>query len=207
MDYQGNSHKAREHGRKIVEKPKQEKIVTGVVVEKKPGFGHKLKSLFFGGGFKGTLQFVAADVLLPAVRNLFVDTVEAGARRAVYGESASARRRGLGPQYGSRIQYNSPLHRERNPAYLPDQPSRLKPIRRDTNDFILSTREEAEHILERLLDIVSQYEVASLADLYDLAGLPSSPVDNKWGWSYLNNAEIRQVREGYLLDLPPTEEI
>ena len=73
--------------------------------------------------------------------------------------------------------------------------------------MILASREEAELVLERLLDIISKYEVASLADLYDLTGLPSSHVDNKWGWTYLNNTEIRQVRDGYLLDLPPLEEI
>ena len=44
-------------------------------------------------------------------------------------------------------------------------------------------------------------------DLYDLTGLPSAHVDNKWGWTYLTNTEIRQIRDGYLLDLPPMEEI
>ena len=110
--------------------------------------------------------------------------------------------------YGSRVQYNSPVRRDR--AYLPDQaPARPlgRQVRRETNDLVLTSREEAELVLERLTDIIDKYGVASLADLYDLTGLPTSHVDNKWGWTYLNNTEIRQVRDGYLLDLPPVEEI
>jgi hypothetical protein len=62
-------------------------------------------------------------------------------------------------------------------------------------------------VLERLSDIIEQYAVASLADLHELAGIPTTHVDNKWGWESLRFAEIRQIREGYLLDLPPAEAI
>jgi len=62
-------------------------------------------------------------------------------------------------------------------------------------------------VVERLIDILDKYEVVSLADLYDLLGLPTSPIDNKWGWTVLKQVEIRQTREGYLIELPPLEEI
>lgn len=202
MEYTGNAHKQRD-SQTTPPKEKVQPVVTGEVIVKKKSWGEKFKGIFFGGDAKNALRYIAADVFLPTVRNLLVDATTKGVERMVYGDSPSQRRRPT--TYGARIQYNAPIQRDR--AYLPDQPRSLRPVRKDTNDLVLASREEAELVLERLIDIVDKYRVASLADLYDLVGLPSSHVDNKWGWTYLNNTEIRQVRDGYLLDLPPTEEI
>lgn len=206
MDYQGNTNrgKAGDLGEKKVEK-----VVTGTVVKKQKTFGGKFKEIFFGGDFRTAMKYIAADVLLPSIRNLMVDATTKGVERIVYGETSQQRRRlwGGGGGYHSRIQYNNPVRRDR--AYLPDQPPSggFKTVRKTTDDLVLATREEAETVLEHLIDVLDKYGVASLADLYDLTGLPSSHIDNKWGWTFLNNTEIRQVRDGYLLDLPPVEEI
>jgi hypothetical protein len=203
LDYKGNSHKMREGASSRETKPVIEKVVTGEVVVAKRSFGQKFKGVFFGGEFKNAGRYVIAEVLLPALRNLMVDTTTKGVERMVYGERTHMRRP---TQYSSRTSYSNPMMRRDRP-YLPDQAPIARQVRRDTNDLILASRDEATLVLERLIDIVDKYNVASLADLYDLVGLPSSPVDNKWGWTYLNATEIRQVRDGYLLDLPPAEEI
>lgn len=209
MDYQGNSNKAKAK-KAPAEKAKVEKVVTGEVVEKKKTLGQKFKAVFFGGEFKGAAQYITADVLLPAARNLLVDMTTKGIERMVYGESAMTRPRR--PEYRSRVSYHNagrtPIGPGPGRVSLPDQPPHpYKQNRREANDLVLSSREEAELVLERLIDIVDKYEVASLADLYDLVGLPTSHVDNTWGWSYLTTAEVRQVRDGYLLDLPTMEPI
>lgn len=72
---------------------------------------------------------------------------------------------------------------------------------------MLVSRDEAELVIERLSDILENYDVASVADLYDLVGLPTTYIDNKWGWTNLAYANVRQVREGYLIDLPQAEPI
>jgi hypothetical protein len=91
---------------------------------------------------------------------------------------------------------------------LPDQPPYAPPRRRqDVGEIILISRDEAELVIERLTDIIDKYEVASVADLHDLVGLPTTYVDNKWGWSVLNSVGVRQIREGFLIDLPPVEPI
>jgi len=58
-----------------------------------------------------------------------------------------------------------------------------------------------------MIEIIDQYDFASVADYYDLLGLETTPIDNKWGWTYLNNVQVRQVRQGYVIDLPPAEEL
>lgn len=183
-----------------------EQVTTGAVVVKKPSLGQKLKTVFFGGDSKSAARYIAGDVVLPAVRSLIVDAVTKGAERLVWGEGARTMRRPSGYDYRSRVQYNSPLVRQdpRMPR-LPDQGPRVG--RREPSDLVLASREEAELVLERLIDILDKYETVSMADLFDLTGLPSSHVDNKWGWTNLNTTEVRQVREGFLLSLPPAEEI
>lgn len=208
MDYQGNTDKSKLGAQPKPEK-NVEKVITGEVITREPSFGKKFKGVFFGGEFKNSMKYIAADVLLPAFRNLIVDATTKGMERIVFGESSYHRRR---PEFRSRVQYNSPVMRQlrdpRERAYLPDQPPYpYRTARREAHEVILSSREEAEKVLEALIDIVEKYEVASLADLLELCGQPSAHTDNKWGWAYLHNAEIRQIRDGYLLELPTMEPI
>lgn len=206
-DYQSNSNKKKAEKAQLPEK-KIEKVVTGEVVTRKKSLMQRFKSVFFGGDFKAAAAFVAADVLRPALRNMMADAGKGAIDRVVYGESAYQRRRVQ--EMRPRVQYNNPISRAardpREVVYLPDQPPHpYRQNRHEANEIILASREEAELVLERLIDIVDKYDVASLADLYDLVGLPSTHVDNKWGWSFLNNATVTQIREGYLLELPQLE--
>lgn len=206
-DYSGNSKKSKEQANPSPEK-KVERVVVGEVVVKKKNIGRKLKDLFIEADFKTVVRYVAYEVLLPAARNMIVDASTKGVERMMYGESA-IRRRNYGSGVGPRITYNNPINRGYRDAptrYAPQLPAgpRSGPSR---EEFILSSREEGELVLERMSDIIDTYEVVSMADFKDLVGIPTTHVDNKWGWVHLGNATVVQIREGYLIDLPPAEPI
>ena len=211
MDYQGNADKNKEKDKK----PEKniEKVVTGEVIQKPVTIGRKFKNIFLGGDLKASARYVTADVLLPALRDLLVDVITNGARRMVYGESMYRRRITENRPRVSYSSYSNPISptyrmtEPRDRARLPDQPHPARQVRREYDTIILAQRADAETVVERLIDIIDKYEVASLADLYDLLGQPSAHVDNKWGWTYLSNVEVRQVRDGYMIDLPPLEAI
>ena len=207
MDYQGNPNKSRDE-----KKPDKqiEKVVTGEVIQKPKSIGRKFRDIFLGGDLKNAGRYVTGDVILPAIRDLLVDTTRRGVERLVYGESMYRRRPS---EYRPQISYNNPIYRgtPRDPRELrprlPDQSHPYRQEKRERDDIILERREDAELVVERLIDIIETYEVASLADLYELLGWQSSHVDNKWGWTQLKSVEIRQVRDGYLIDLPPLEAV
>jgi hypothetical protein len=208
-DYTGNSRKQKQIEARA---EKAEKKIDPVVraedvVVKKPSIGYRMKTTFFGGDFRSAAAFVTADVLLPALRDILVNIITKGGESVIYGDRYSRGRGG----YTGRTQYNysSPIHRDPrdNRAPLPDQPRMQRRIGRASADIILSTRGQAESVLEGLNDIIDKYDVASVADLRYLLDLPSSSVDNKFGWGFLRNVEIRQTRDGWLLDLPPEQEI
>jgi len=207
VDYQGNSHRSKEQ-KGVPEKKKLEKIVTGEVIVKPPGMGKKLKGVFFGGDFKQAGRSVVADVVLPTLRDLVVNAGFRALERSVYPESQQSRRR---PEMRSRIQYSSYGQTQTGSAMLPGQaPFAPTPHRigtRESNSYLIASRIDADNVLTTLVECVSTYGIVSLADLYELLGRPVAAVDNNWGWTNINTAEIRQVNAGFLLELPPMEEI
>lgn len=83
--------------------------------------------------------------------------------------------------------------------------SRQARARHNFDEIVLDQRSEAEDVIDRLFDLVSRYESASVADLYELVGLSSVHTDNRWGWTDLTGAGVSRIRGGYLLDLPEPE--
>lgn len=188
-----------------------EKVISGEVVTKKPSLGTRFKETFFSDDIGGVGRYLVLEVLLPAARNLVVDSVNKGIERAIYGDTMSHRRR-ADPMY--RYSYNrSPLDKEPRRGYLPDQPPprpthASRGVRKQAvGDIIIASRDEAEIVLERLGDLIDQFDFASIADLYELLGLPHTYIDNKWGWDDIKDSDVRQVREGYLIMLPAAEQI
>lgn len=205
-DYAGNSKKSKASAEPKPEKD-LEQVTTGDVIVKEKGMGSRIRSLFFGEDFRNVVRYVTADVLLPAARSLIVDMTTRGVERAVYGETP---RRQKAPAYHGYTSYQTPVSRQ-GPMMLPNQPPHYPPARvsspRPGQEVILSTRDEAELVVERMMDVLAQFEVVSVADLNELIGVQSKHTDQKWGWFFLGTVQVRQVREGFLIDLPSAEPI
>lgn len=193
-----------------------EKAVTGDVVQKKKGLQKRFKEVFLGADAKGTTTYIMVEVLVPAFRNMVFDAFQNGMQRFIYGDSGRGGR--FGPQGRGHTTYNSPVSRgitsmmdRSRSTMLPGQPPRQSPLTApgpdNRGDIILSSNEDAASVLSRLIEIVDQYQVASVADLHDLVGLPTTYIDNKWGWVDLRYSKVRQTRDGFVLDLPPIEPI
>lgn len=204
-DY-SNSDKNKEEATKVIEKL----VLKGEVISKPKGIGHKFRTIFLGGDAKSAAGYVFADIVLPSLRDLMFDALRGGAEKVIYGESRRSRNRPI--EARSRVSYNAFSHmrdpREVGRVHLPDQPPRtVRSQRSGEKDLILTNKEDAEALVEKLIDIIDTYDVASVMDLNEILEWPSTPIDNKWGWNTLGKVEIRQVRDGWLIELPPVEEI
>lgn len=203
MDFPSNSAKSRFGDGKKPEK-NVTKVVTMEVTTRKRPLGARFKDVFIGGESKAALRYVGYEVLLPALRNMIVDTTTKGIERVIYGDAAPRR------EYGSntRIAYNSPVSRYgHRPGYSQSPLNRPTPSRSRNAEIelLFGSREEAERVLEMMAEIVDTWEFASVADLHELSGLPSVHTDQKWGWSNLTSASVRQIREGFVIDFPPVQ--
>jgi hypothetical protein len=76
-------------------------------------------------------------------------------------------------------------------------------MRHAFDEIVISSRQEAEEVLDRMYDLISRYDAATVADLYELTGLEGTHADQKWGWEDLRGSSVGRVRGGgYLLELP-----
>lgn len=215
MDYQGNQ-KSKREGKAEKVKPEKniEKIVDVEVVVQRKTIWKKTKDIFLEADLKSVGFYVVHDVAIPAFRSLVADTLIKGIERAIYGEPA-IRRRDFGRSRTTYTSYQTPVVRpgysDYSTRYNPRTPMLQDPraMRRSSReDFILSSREDAEFLVSAMNDILEQYDVVTVTDLNKLVGYPSPYTDNGWGWTYLGNVDIRQIGDHqFLIDFPPAEPI
>lgn len=200
-NYQSNSNKDKT-GKDLPEK-NVEKVVSGDVSVKKPPLRQRVKALFISGDAQSVSSYLFSDVVLPAVKNIIVDAASEGIKRMIYGDRGAPNR--SYSNGSTRVTYNSPVQRSyRDPREMRTTPYRPAPEQsRVADPFILTNKQEAELVLERMSDIIEIYTVVSVADLHELVGFPVSHSDNKWGWENIHGATVAQTRDGYLIDLPP----
>ena len=182
------------------------KVTTGAVIQRNQSmFRRMIASLVSTESSQSVGEYLMLEVLIPAAKNMIVDTIEQAANRFFYGDS-----RPRGTTTGARPGYTS-YNRIHSSAPLTTPGVRSISQRTRTNhefsEVILETRGEAEDVIDGLRILIEQYEVATVADLYDLLGASGNFTDNQWGWYDLRSASVRHVRQGYLLVLPRTVQI
>lgn len=173
---------------------KVEKVITGTVVQKKKTLGERMARTFLEDESKNVWSYLLYDVLIPAAKATISDMVSGGVEMLLFGTTKGKRQSNQNKSYVSYSSYYS------KPA--PQQTRSNIRGRLNFDDIILETRGEAEDVLSHLLDLVENYGVASVADLYELVGITGSFTDNKYGWTNLSTASVSRVRDGYLLNLP-----
>ena len=189
-EYKGNSHRSKEQN-EVVEK-KVEQIAKGKT--KKKSEVKKFADTFIAEDITSVKDYILMEVLLPAAKKAISDIVTNGIDMILYGETRSKSK-----SRESRVSYTKYYDRDRD--Y--DRPTRIRGrYGYDYDDIILDTRKEAEEVLDRMDDLIDNYGMVSVADLYDLVGVSGNYTDNKYGWTNLRNADVQRVRDGYLLKLP-----
>jgi len=184
-------------------------VVSGGAARRKKPLRKRFSETFVAGDAKSALQYVVMDVLLPAAKDMIVEAGSQGIEKLIFGDSR--RRRGSTPPMSGPtgyVNYNrSPytMGGSRQSSSSQRAMSREARSRHNFDEIVLDDRSEAEDVIDRLFDLVSRYESASVADLYELVGLASTHTDHKWGWEDLAGAGVSRIRGGYLLDLPEPE--
>jgi hypothetical protein len=196
----GNSRggKKEEETRKPVEK-----VICGEATQRKKGIWKRVSASFSADNTQSVMEYVIHDVLIPAAKDLIVDTVRGALEMKMYGQrqGRSMHREGGRSTYTN---YNSMSYRGRDIRPQPIEISREARARHEFDEVMIPTRGDAEQVLQGLWDLVERYGQASVADFYDLCGLDHSFTDAKWGWTNLQGSDVQRVRQGYVINLPRT---
>lgn len=204
----GNSHKAREAEAAPAPEPSErepvQKIIEGKVVRVRTPWYKRIATSMVAEDASSVGDYILSDIVGPAIRNLIRDVVVGSVDRTLYGTRGPVSRSGIlgnrgGPVSSIRNKYHDV------PTERPRALSREARARHDFDDIILQSRAEALEVLEFLAERIDRYNVASVADLYDALGVTGDFAAQKWGWYDIRDADIRQTRSGFMLDLPRPE--
>ena len=193
-----NSHKARNDVKALqpaTDGKRAEKVVKGRVKTKKNDM-RKLTDIFITEDAANIRNYILYDVLAPILKKGFYDFIVNSLDVALYGGRGSGGRRPT----ADKISYNdcSRSNRRDDRTYSSSRTTSGYSY----DDIILETRGEAEAVLSRMDEIMEEYEIVRVADLYDLVGVTGQHTDNKYGWTNIRNAEIERVRDGYRIKMP-----
>lgn len=185
------------------ERPKVKKVTKGTVVQRKPPLGKRLAEAFGAREGQGILDYVLCDIIIPATKNMIIDSISDGVAMA-FGEAPRRRRRSR--DRGTRYEYDRVSYRDddrRDDRYSDRRRVRESSRVRDYEDLLFSSKDDADDVISKLVDLIDQTGEASVLDLYEAAGVdaPDYAVGN-YGWFKLGSAYPRRVRDGYVLDLP-----
>lgn len=195
-EYKPNSHKFKAEQASQEEKKKVEKVVKGVVKTKKKNEIHKLADIFIAEDIRTVKSYALMEVLVPAIKKAVSDIVTNGIDMILYGGSGRPSDRSRSSKV-SYVSYNKFSEREERRTY--DSGSRT---RFDYDDLVFDNRGEAQVVLDHLMDTIESYGMATIADMYDLAGITPPFTSNRYGWTSLKSASIERVRDGYIIKTP-----
>lgn len=194
FNYAPNSHKYKEEQAEAAEKKKVGKAVTGSVKTKKKNGVSKFANAFISEDTKNVKSYVVMDVLIPAIKKVVSDIVKDVTDMILYGGSGKGRGRGTSSTY---VSYRNYSDRRDD-----DRPSSVVRHGFDFEELVFESRGDAEAVREQLDDMIDRYKVATVADLYDAAGLTAPYTSNKYGWTNIRSAEVVRGRDGYVIKLP-----
>ena len=190
-----NSHKGREETKQASDGKRVEKVIQGKVKTKKNEM-RKLTDIFISEDIANVKNYILFDVLVPTFKKTIYDIVVNSLDISLFGGRGNGSNRPKADTVSFR-DYNS-MSRKDDRSYGGTRTTSGYSY----DDIILETRGEAEAVLSRMDEIMEEYEIVRVADLYDLVGLTGEYTDNKYGWTNIRNARVERVRDGYKIVMP-----
>ena len=80
-------------------------------------------------------------------------------------------------------------------------------LHKNYRSVVLSTKEEGDEVLRKLMELIRRYDEVSIADYLDLVDIRSTFRENQWGWKSLIGAKVTKVSDGWELKLPEPEHL
>ena len=176
-DFKSNSHKSRE---KETEN-KNGKVISGSAKLKSQPFLQKIT--------EGIMSNFIRDVVMPSLKRGIYDVIVNGADM-VFGDEKS---KNTAPKsYGK--------------YFVKSNRTRTEESRGTDNyrNIIFEKKADANSVLDRLIELIDMFGVASVSDLYQAADISSDnyAFDPKYGWADLRGSRVVLCRDGYMLKLP-----
>lgn len=202
QEYRSNSHKSRQEQEEARQEKREKRVstvVTGKVTTRENN-GRKLANIFISEDAANVKNYVFMDVLVPAIKKAISDIVRDGIDMILYGDTGRSRGNGGRSRSIDRVSYREYYDDRRDGARRVE---RNDPNSRFTyDDLLFDEKGDAVLLLNEMKYTLKRYGIVTVADMYDIAELTAPHTASNYGWSSLRTAEVRRVRDKYMVDLP-----
>lgn len=192
-EYTNNSFKAKEEKKERTEK---QAVVSKTPKTRKKSEIQKAAGLFISEDASTVKEHLIQDVVIPTAKDLIVNVITDAVNIIFWGST----RRKSGS--GSHIGYASRFDEVRDPRDR-DRDRRRDRTAIEYDDIIFDNRGDAEAVLANMDACLEQYGTVTVLDLFDFAGVTThNYMADRYGWKNLSTAEVRRIRDGFIIDLP-----
>lgn len=196
--YTSNSNKSKLEGVTEQTPAKRAPIVNGAVKVREETAAQKIFSTFFAKDIADVKTHLIYDVLIPELKDTLYSLFNNGLQMWLYGGTRSKK---TGPGSIS-VNYRG--------CYTGNQPGRPAQSNNQTDrrgmnfDNVEFERiQDAEGVLEQMVDILEQFGSVSVADFCEMANIQDEYTDRRYGWTNLATAEVRRMSGGgYYIKFP-----
>lgn len=202
-DYKSNSNKSRERAEKQLpaDEPKVGKVISGTAKTKKKSGVQKFADVFIAEDIVNVKNYILNDIVIPTIKRALYDSFTDGLDMMLNGSTGQRYR---GRRDGTRYSYDKAYSRA---SYQRDSRNESTVRSRSGFDYdtiLFQNRGDAERVLVELEELISQYGIASVQDLYSAADLSCPYTYNNYGWTDLRSADVVRARDddGYYIKLP-----
>lgn len=201
-------------------RPKKKAVVSGSKVLKKP-LGERFCETFFGGTVKDAKTFTVHEIIVPKIKDLIYDAFTGSLDRLLNG-GGNTYRGYYGQRYSSNITMYTPgtgyssiynptkasAQAKVNQVAVAGYSSSQRPdviLYQDTPD--MRAKDKAALVLESMRAQIATAGFATVSDYKDFSDVSAAFTDEYYGWYDLSQARIKPERGGYIIVLPPTEQV
>ena len=192
-------------------KPKLNGTIQGGLTLKQKTPGQRFRERFIKTDLNTVGSALLDNVIVPAILDTIYKAGMDALSMLVYGDTRASRTGGLKTIGGGIFRdytnggvisgVSNSRSRDRVDNVRPEDSPRY-------NNLVFEIRGDAENILWNMRDYINTYDSIQIIKLYELVreqtgvDIQMSASDARFGWSDLTNAGVKQIRGGYLLDLP-----
>ena len=196
-NYTSNSIKSREQKE---EKKEITKVVKGKTKTKKKSGLSKITGNIISEESGSIKEYAIYEVIIPVVKDTISQLVKGSIDMLFYGEVRSSSSRSSRSTNATKVSYRDFYEDRRNDR---GRDERRTNNRMSYDDIMFDNQQDANEVLNRMDEIVEQYGVVTVADLFDLAGVTGNGyTDQNYGWTSTSSASVERNREGdYFLKL------
>ena len=197
-EYPSNSDKSKTRSNAERKEKKISKVVNSPTSVKKKGLIRRFTESLNPDDVKRSSSQILLDVFLPDLKRTIHNCLSSALDNLFYPGEERGRR-----STASKISYQRYYDRREEQPLRYAGSGRERNDRFDYDDIIFANRVDAEIVLDSLQECIAEYQIVTVADLFELADVPNDNyMTNSFGWKSISSAKIVRDRDGYSLKLP-----